>query len=123
HGTLPQGRDRRGARALAPGRRDHDDPDLAGACRGRDAAPRPRSPRPRPARSLARDAGPALGSRGRELPMSPGAPLLASFLRWEPWGQPGPGPLPAAALVVLFVLGLCLGSFLNVVIHRLPLGR
>ena len=50
--------------------------------------------------------------------------MIAVLLAWAPWGTGVPGltftPLAYAAL---FALGLCFGSFLNVVIHRLPLGR
>jgi leader peptidase (prepilin peptidase)/N-methyltransferase len=42
---------------------------------------------------------------------------------WSPWGEPVlPFAFTPGAYLVLFVLGLCFGSFLNVVIHRLPLG-
>lgn len=50
-----------------------------------------------------------------------GAALVA-VLAWSPWGAP-PAKFLAftpGAYFVLFTLGLCFGSFLNVVIHRLP---
>ena len=44
-------------------------------------------------------------------------------MTWSPWGMPTPEvTFTPGAYVVLLVLGLCLGSFLNVVIHRLPRG-
>jgi leader peptidase (prepilin peptidase)/N-methyltransferase len=50
------------------------------------------------------------------------APLVA-LMGWSPWGGASLGAaFTPGAYVVLFVLGLCFGSFLNVVIHRLPLG-
>lgn len=53
--------------------------------------------------------------------MTAPAPLVA-LMAWTPWGEQAPGVFTPAAYVVLFVLGLCFGSFLNVVIHRLPRG-
>lgn len=54
--------------------------------------------------------------------MSAPAPLVA-LMTWSPWGMPTPeATFTPGAYVVLLVLGLCLGSFLNVVIHRLPRG-
>ena len=51
-------------------------------------------------------------------------PALVAVLAWSPWGAPPPAFLAftPGAYVVLFALGLCFGSFLNVVIHRLPRG-
>lgn len=50
------------------------------------------------------------------------APLVA-LISWSPWGPKAPfAAFTPGAYVVLFVLGLCFGSFLNVVIHRLPRG-
>jgi leader peptidase (prepilin peptidase) / N-methyltransferase len=50
------------------------------------------------------------------------APLVA-LMSWSPWGASAPmGTFTPGAYVVLFALGLCFGSFLNVVIHRLPRG-
>ncbi len=49
--------------------------------------------------------------------------MIAVLLGWAPWGVGVQGlsftPLAYAAL---FALGLCFGSFVNVVIHRLPRG-
>ena len=51
-------------------------------------------------------------------------PALVAVLAWSPWGAPPPAFLAftPGAYVVLFALGLCFGSFLNVVIHRMPRG-
>ena len=50
-------------------------------------------------------------------------PALLAVLTWSPWGAPVPlAVFTPAAYFVLFALGLCFGSFLNVVIHRLPRG-
>lgn len=54
--------------------------------------------------------------------MSAPAPLVV-LMTWAPWGAPALGAaFTPAAYTLLFALGLCLGSFLNVVIHRLPRG-
>jgi leader peptidase (prepilin peptidase)/N-methyltransferase len=48
-------------------------------------------------------------------------PPVAIALAWAPWGAKAPlGMFTMPAYGVLFALGLCLGSFLNVVVYRLP---
>lgn len=50
--------------------------------------------------------------------------MIAALLGWSPWGEATIGAsFTPLAYATLFALGLCFGSFLNVVIHRLPLGR
>jgi len=46
----------------------------------------------------------------------------AAFWNWAPWGAAVDATFTPLAYLTLFALGLCFGSFLNVVIHRLPLG-
>lgn len=49
---------------------------------------------------------------------------MSAVFGWSPWGAPVPGmSFSPLAYGILFVLGLVLGSFLNVVIHRLPRDR
>ena len=49
--------------------------------------------------------------------------MIAVLLGWAPWGAAVAGAsFTPLAYVTLFALGLCFGSFLNVVIHRLPRG-
>jgi len=50
-------------------------------------------------------------------------PPLAMLLAWAPWGHPTPLAFTAPAYCVLFLLGLAFGSFLNVVVYRLPRGQ
>ncbi len=47
-------------------------------------------------------------------------PPLAILLAWSPWGLPTPLAFTPAAYVALFLVGLAFGSFLNVVVYRLP---
>ncbi len=54
--------------------------------------------------------------------MTPAA--LLGMLTWSPWGESFAGAaFTPAAYILLFVVGLVLGSFLNVVIYRLPRDR
>ncbi len=54
--------------------------------------------------------------------MTPAA--LLGLLAWSPWGETLDGAsFTPAAYALLFVLGLVLGSFLNVLIYRLPRDR
>lgn len=49
--------------------------------------------------------------------------MIAAILAWAPWGVAVTGiSFTPFAYATLFALGLCFGSFLNVVIHRLPRG-
>lgn len=49
--------------------------------------------------------------------------MIAALFAWTPWGASSDGAsFTPLAYVTLFALGLCFGSFLNVVIHRLPRG-
>ena len=49
--------------------------------------------------------------------------MIAVLLAWAPWGAAVAGAsFTPLAYATLFALGLCFGSFLNVVVHRLPLG-
>ncbi len=49
--------------------------------------------------------------------------MIAGLLAWAPWGAAVTGvSFTPFAYATLFALGLCFGSFLNVVIHRLPRG-
>ena len=49
--------------------------------------------------------------------------MIAVLLAWTPWGSGVSGlTFTPLAYTTLFTLGLCFGSFLNVVIHRLPRG-
>ena len=49
--------------------------------------------------------------------------MNAGLWNWSPWGMAVAGAtFTPLAYLTLFALGLCFGSFLNVVIHRLPLG-
>ena len=49
--------------------------------------------------------------------------MIAVLLGWAPWGAAVAGvTFTPMAYATLFALGLCFGSFLNVVIHRLPRG-
>ena len=49
--------------------------------------------------------------------------MIAVLLGWAPWGAAVAGvSFTPLAYATLFALGLCFGSFLNVVIHRLPRG-
>jgi leader peptidase (prepilin peptidase)/N-methyltransferase len=50
-------------------------------------------------------------------------PPLAILLAWTPWGLPTRLAFTWPAYLVLFVLGLAFGSFLNVVVYRLPRGQ
>jgi hypothetical protein len=50
-------------------------------------------------------------------------PPLAILLAWAPWGLPTRLSFTWPAYLVLFVLGLAFGSFLNVVVYRLPRGQ
>lgn len=48
---------------------------------------------------------------------------MAALWSWAPWGAATVGAsFTPLAYATLFALGLCFGSFLNVVIHRLPRG-
>ena len=48
---------------------------------------------------------------------------MLAFAPWAPWGAALDAAFTPGAYVALFALGLCLGSFVNVVIHRLPRGE
>jgi leader peptidase (prepilin peptidase)/N-methyltransferase len=49
--------------------------------------------------------------------------VIAAILAWAPWGVGVAGiSFTPFAYATLFALGLCFGSFLNVVVHRLPRG-
>ena len=50
-------------------------------------------------------------------------PPLAMLLAWTPWGHATPLTFTWPAYLVLFGLGLAFGSFLNVVVYRLPRGQ
>jgi leader peptidase (prepilin peptidase)/N-methyltransferase len=50
--------------------------------------------------------------------------VIAAILAWAPWGAATAGlSFTPLAYATLFALGLCFGSFVNVVIHRLPRGQ
>lgn len=50
--------------------------------------------------------------------------MIAALWSWAPWGAATAGAsFTPLAYATLFALGLCFGSFLNVVIHRLPRGQ
>src|SRR5690242_21884557 len=55
-------------------------------------------------------------------PMTAPPPMIV-LLSWAPWGLPTHLSFSPPAYVALFLVGLAFGSFLNVVVYRLPRGQ